>query len=68
MDRGVWRATVHGVTKSQTRLEHEHALKWASLMAQWLKTCLLMQETQLRSLGLEDPLKDEMATHANILT
>ena len=22
MDRGVWRATVHGVTKSQTRLRH----------------------------------------------
>ena len=22
VDRGAWRATVHGVTKSQTRLEH----------------------------------------------
>ena len=54
--------------KESDTTEHEHTLKWASLVAQWLKTCLLIQETQLRSLGLEDPLKDEMATHANILT
>ena len=26
MDRGAWRATVHGVTKSQTRLSDEHFL------------------------------------------
>ena len=26
-----------------------------------------MQETQIRSLGREDPLKKEMATHSNIL-
>ena len=25
------------------------------------------QETQVRSLGLEDPLKEEMATHSSIL-
>ena len=24
MNRGAWRATVHGVTKSQTRLSHSH--------------------------------------------
>ena len=27
-----------------------------------------MQETQVRSLGLEDPLEKEMATHSSILT
>ena len=27
-----------------------------------------MQETWVRSLGLEDPLEKEMATHSNILT
>ena len=27
-----------------------------------------MQETQVRSLGGEDPLEEEMATHSNILT
>ena len=26
-----------------------------------------MQETQVQSLGLEDPLEKEMATHSNIL-
>ena len=26
-----------------------------------------MQETQIRSLGLEDPLEEEMATHCSIL-
>ena len=26
-----------------------------------------MQETQVRSLGLEDPLEKEMATHSSIL-
>ena len=26
MDRGAWRATVHGVAKSQTQLNDEHAI------------------------------------------
>ena len=26
-----------------------------------------MQQTQVRSLGLEDPLEEEMATHSSIL-
>ena len=26
MDRGTWQATVHGVTKSQTRLSPEHCV------------------------------------------
>ena len=29
--------------------------------------CLLMQETRVRSLGREDPLEKEMATHSSIL-
>ena len=31
------------------------------------KICLLMQETRIQSLGQEDPLKEEMATHSSIL-
>ena len=38
-----------------------------SLMAQMVKNLLAMWETQLQSLGREDPLKMEMATHSNIL-
>ena len=37
-----------------------------SLVAQKLKRLPAMQETWVRSLGREDPLK-EMATHSNIL-
>ena len=36
-------------------------------MAQMVKNLLAMQETWVRSLGLEDPLEKEMATHSSIL-
>ena len=36
-------------------------------MAQRLKCLPAMQETQDRSLGREDPLEKEMATHSSIL-
>ena len=39
----------------------------ASLVAQMGKNLLAMQETQVQSLGWEDPLKKEMATHSCIL-
>ena len=40
---------------------------WASLVAQRLKRLPPMRETQFRSLGQEDPLEKEMATHSSIL-
>ena len=40
---------------------------WASLAAQRLKHLPAMWETQVRSLGQEDPLEKEMATHSSIL-
>ena len=39
----------------------------ASLVVQWLRICLPMQEMRVRFLGLEDPLGKEMATHSSIL-
>ena len=42
-------------------------LPYASLVAQWLKRLPGMQETQVRSLGREDPLEKEMPTHSSIL-
>ena len=45
-------------------------VRWASQMAQWVKNLPVMQETQeiwVPSLGWEDPLEQEMATHSNIL-
>ena len=40
---------------------------WASLVVQLVKNLPAIQETQVRSLGQEDPLEKEMATHSNIL-
>ena len=39
----------------------------ASLVAQRLKHLPVMRETWVRSLGWEDPLEKEMATHSSIL-
>ena len=36
-------------------------------MAQRVKRLPAMRETQIRSLGREDPLEKEMATHSRIL-
>ena len=41
--------------------------KRASLVAQRVKRLPAMQETGVRSLGREDPLEKEMATHSSIL-
>ena len=73
MDRGAWQAIVHGVPKSRTRLSdftftftffRSHG---ASLVAQRIKRLRAMQETWVRSLGWEDPLEKEMATHSSTL-
>ena len=39
----------------------------ASLVTQMVKTLPVRQETQVQSLGQEDPLEEEMATHSSIL-
>ena len=39
----------------------------ASLMAQMVKNLPAVQETQVQSLGPEDPLEKGMAIHSNIL-
>ena len=36
-------------------------------MAQWVKNLPAMQETQVQSLGWEDPLEEDIATHSSIL-
>ena len=37
------------------------------MVAQLVKNLLAVQETWVQSLGLEDPLEKEMATHSSIL-
>ena len=39
----------------------------ASLVAQMVKNLPAMQETQVQSLGQEDPLEKEMVTHSSTL-
>ena len=40
---------------------------WASLMAQTIKNLPAMQETQVQSLGQEDPLERGMTTYSSIV-
>ena len=55
MDRGPWRATVHGVTKSQTWLKWLSTHTWVKivehvgtfLLVQWLRLCLPMRGESL---------------------
>ena len=42
-------------------------IAWLSLVAHWYTICLPMHETQICSLGCEDPLEKEMTTHSRIL-
>ena len=44
-----------------------YIIDWASLVAQRLKRLPAMQETQVRSLGREDPLEKKMSAHSRIL-
>ena len=58
--------------KTVKKATHKHALiklneGMASLVAQMIKNLPAMQETQVQSLGQEDPLRMEMATHSSSL-
>ena len=68
MDGGTWKAAVHGVAQSRTRLKRlSSSSSRASLVAQRLKRLPGMWETWVRSLGWEDPLEEEMIIHSSIL-
>ena len=43
------------------------AEEWTSMVAQMVKNLPPMQETQVQSLGQEDPLEKGIATHFSIL-
>ena len=45
----------------------QHPITMASFVAQTVKNLPAMQETQVCSLGQEDPLEKEMATHSSVL-
>ena len=47
--------------------ERETGMQSSSLVAQTVKRLPTVWETRVRSLGREDPLEKEMATHSSIL-
>ena len=57
MDRGAWQVTV---------IQKPRVIQ-ASQVTQVVKNLAAMQETQVQSLGQEDPLEKGMATHSSIL-
>ena len=46
---------------------HRFGSYWAFLVAQTVKNSPAMPKTWVRSLGREDPLEEDMATHCRIL-
>ena len=48
-------------------LYHVHILLWGFPGVSRVKNPPTMQETQVRSLGQEDPLEEDVATHSSIL-
>ena len=71
MDRGTWRSTIHGVTKSWRRLSDFMCCLLPSgkafLVAQMVKNLPAMGDTWVQSLGWEDPLEKGMAMYSSIL-
>ena len=67
-DGGAWWAAVHGVAKSRARLKRLSSSSSSSIqVAQMVKSLPAIQKTWDQSLGQEDPLEKEMATHSSIL-
>ena len=61
-------ATIHGCHHSTKAAQSvSNQIDGASLMTQQVKNPLATQEMQVRSLGREDPMEEEMATHSRIL-
>ena len=63
---------IHGVTKSRTWLSdwtdiELNLLIWIYQVAPWWRIHLPMQKMWVWSLGQEDPLEEETATHSSIL-
>ena len=78
MDREAWWAAIHRITESDSTEVTLHActhheflktvlLTRAFLIAQLITSLPAVQETRVQSLGQEDPLEKEMATHSSIL-
>ena len=52
--------------KEEKATGHHTIAQWASQVTQAVRNLPALQETWIRSLGQEDPLEKEMATHSGI--
>ena len=59
--------TNESLQNTQIGIDSLHITIGASLVAQMAKSLPAVLETWVRSLGQEDPLEKEMATHSSIL-
>ena len=70
-EQGSWCAAAYGVTESdmtkRVSCQELNPGPQASLVAQTVKCLPADRETRVRSLGWEDPLEKEMATHSSTL-
>ena len=64
---GVHFGNYPGLTYSIKLTNSNYKIRWASLVAQMVKNLPAKQESQLRSLGQEDPLEKGMSIHSSIL-
>ena len=53
--------------KNKRQMLYINTYIWASLVAPMVKNLPAMQETQVQSLGQEDPLEKEMAIHSSTI-
>ena len=58
---------LQGSEKDSLSLSTSMEARTASLVAQTVKNLRAMWETRLPSLGWEDPLEEDMATHSSIV-
>ena len=65
-DGGAWWAAFYGVAQSRTRLNRLSSSRGFP-GGSAVKNPPAMQETQVQSLGWEDPLEQEMATYSSTL-
>ena len=63
----IGRRTLYPCTTWEAILFNVMHYYWSSLVAQRVRRLPVMQETWVRSLGQEDPLEKEMATHSSTL-
>ena len=65
-DGGAWQAAVSGVAQSRTQLKRLSSSS-STNSGSLVKNLSAEQEMRVQSLGQEDPLEEELATHCSIL-